>query len=218
MERKLEFLPSLGDAVALGTKNAASLCLAALLYVLTVWIPYLNVGTTIAMATIPGKLAKGEVINPAFIFGAVYRKRMGDYFLLEGLLFAMLLAGFLFGVIPGIVLAFMYSLALYIMIDTNATPMDALHMSNEATYGFKWKIFFLGIAYVIAYGIVFFILMKIALAIDVDFLSALLLVLLILLGITCGIALNAVIYRNLFLDARQAPEEVEENADGLQDE
>lgn len=41
---------------------------ATVLWLLTIWIPYLNVGTTIAMATIPIELSKGKVISPLFIF------------------------------------------------------------------------------------------------------------------------------------------------------
>jgi len=209
MERKLEFMPTLMDAVAIGTKNAVSLCLAVVLYVLTIWIPYLNVGTTIAMATIPGKLAKGEVINPTFIFGSIYRKRMGDFFLLEGLLMIMMIPAFLFGIIPGLVLSFMYTLALYIMIDTDSTPMDSLHMSNKATYGYKWKMFFLILAYTIAFSIVAFIVSFIVNAIDVDVISAILLILVVILGITCGTALDAVIYRDLFLKDQKVENEAD---------
>lgn len=201
MATKLEVVPALKDAVAIGIKNVASLVLTALFYVLTVWIPYLNVGTTIAMATIPGKLAKGEIINPTFIFDSVYRRRMGSYFLLQGFLFMMLVPAFFFMIIPGYVLTIMYSLALYIMLDKDVTPTEALELSNQATYGYKWKIFFLYVIYGVAFCILFCIINAICDAINVGFITLVLDIAVMVCGITCAYALVAVIYRNLFLGA-----------------
>lgn len=203
MERKLEVIPAIQDAVAIGVKNSASLVLTVVFYVLTIWIPYLNVGTTIAMATIPGKLAQGSVINPTFIFDSVYRRRMGSYFLLQGFLLIMMIPAFYFLVIPGIVLSIMYSLALFIMLDTDVTPTEALELSNKATYGFKWKIFLVSLVYAILFGIVFWIIFAICDAIDVGLITLILMIAVIVLGICCGTALNAVIYRNLFLNVQE---------------
>ncbi len=199
MERKLEVISAIKDAVAIGTKNSVSLLLTVVFYVLTIWIPYLNVGTTIAMATVPGKLAKGEIINPTFIFDAVYRRRMGSFFLLEGFMVMMMIPAFLFGIIPAYVLSYMYCLALYIMIDKDVSPTQALELSNKATYGFKWKIFGVILLFGVLFYIVFFIVMFICNAISVGFITLVLMIAVIILGICCGVALNAVIYRNLFL-------------------
>ncbi len=203
MERKLEVIPAIQDAVAIGVKNSASLVLTVVFYVLTIWIPYLNVGTTIAMATIPGKLAQGSVINPAFIFDSVYRRRMGSYFLLQGFLHIMMVPAFCFLIVPAIVLSVMYSLALFIMLDKDVTPTEALELSNKATYGFKWKIFFVSLVYAILFGIVFWIIFAICDAIDVGLITLILMIAVIVLGICCGTALNAVIYRNLFLNVQE---------------
>lgn len=67
MEEKLQFVPSLKDAFAIGVKNLVPIVLSVLLWLVTVWIPYVNVGTTIALATLPVKLSKGEMISPMFI-------------------------------------------------------------------------------------------------------------------------------------------------------
>lgn len=64
MEEKLQFVPSLKDAFAIGMKNLVPIVLSVLLWLVTVWIPYVNVGTTIALATLPVKLSKGEMISP----------------------------------------------------------------------------------------------------------------------------------------------------------
>ncbi len=205
MERKLEIVPAITDAIAIGVKNAASLVGAVLLWVVTIWIPYLNVGTTIAMNTLPGKLAKGEIINPLFIFDSVYRRKMGDYFLLEGLLAMMLLPAFFFLVIPGFVLSLMYSLAVYIMLDKDETPMDALALSNKATYGFKWKIFGISFLFAIVIALTFAIVMGIVGLIDSSFISFIFRIAILVIACSCGMALNAVIYRNLFLAPLEEP-------------
>lgn len=211
MKTKLEFVPTLIDAFAIGTKNIASLVLTVVFYVLTCWIPYLNVGTTIALASLPGKLASGKVINPTYIFDAVYRKNMGNFFLLLGLELMILFPAFLFGIVPGYVLSIAYSLALYIMVDDGITPMDALHSSYKATDGYKWKIFFLELAFGIISGILFLIISGIANLINVGFITFVLYVLLIMVVLAASIALSAVIYRELWLKKDQV-EEVSETA------
>ena len=205
MERKLEVVPAISDAIAIGVKNAASLVGAILLWVVTIWIPYLNVGTTIAINTLPGKLAKGEIINPLFIFESVYRRKMGDYFLLQGLLTMMYIPAFFFLIIPGIVLSLMYSLSVYIMLDKDETPMDALALSNKATYGFKWKIFGITLLFGIVIGLASWIIMAIVGLIGSSFISFIFMIAVIAIASSCGMALNAVIYRNLFLASLEAP-------------
>lgn len=205
MERKLEVVPAISDAIAIGVKNAASLVGAILLWVVTIWIPYLNVGTTIAINTLPGKLAKGEIINPLFIFESVYRRKMGDYFLLQGLLTMMYIPAFFFLIIPGIVLSLMYSLSVYIMLDKDETPMDALVLSNKATYGFKWKIFGITLLFGIVIGLASWIIMAIVGLIGSSFISFIFMIAVIAIASSCGMALNAVIYRNLFLASLEAP-------------
>lgn len=44
MEEKLQFVPSLKDAFAIGMKNLVPIVLSVLLWLVTVWIPYVNVG------------------------------------------------------------------------------------------------------------------------------------------------------------------------------
>ena len=75
--KKLNIIATIKDGIAIGMINFLSLVLTAVLYVVTIWIPYLNVGTTIAMASLPAELAKGNVVNPLFIFDGKYRKNMG---------------------------------------------------------------------------------------------------------------------------------------------
>ena len=62
--KKLDFGETLKDSVAIGVKNAPSVIAAVALWLITIWIPYLNVGTTIAITLLPTQLAKGEIVNP----------------------------------------------------------------------------------------------------------------------------------------------------------
>ena len=207
MERKLEVIPAITDAIAIGTKNAASLVLAVVLWVVTIWIPYLNVGTTIAISTLPIKLAKGDVINPMFIFDSVYRRKMGDFFLLEGLLFMMSIPAFFFMFIPGLVLSIMYGLALYIMLDKDVTPMKALDLSNKATYGFKWKIFAITFLFALVLGIVCAIIGMLIGLIGSDIIEVIFMLILMVIACSCGFALDAVIYRDLFVRPQETSAE-----------
>ena len=154
--RKISVGGVLSEGIGLGLKNAPSLLGAVILWLLTSWIPYINVGTTIAIQTIPIELSKGKVISPLFIFDGKYRQYMGEYFTLIGLMAMSLIPAFLFMIIPGIIISIGWSLAVYLMLDKGIAPGEALIRSNKATYGYKWTIFgvsfLLGLAlYVLAF-------------------------------------------------------------------
>ena len=141
MEKKLNIIATIKDGVAIALVNYLSLVAAAALYVLTLWIPYLNVGTTIAMCSLPAEMAKGNILNPLFIFKAAYRKNMGEFFILMALMYGAILVGFFFGFIPGIVLSIAWSFATVLFVDKDMSALDALRESNKITYGNKWRIF-----------------------------------------------------------------------------
>ena len=84
--KKLDFGETLKDSVAIGVKNAPSVIAAVALWLITIWIPYLNVGTTIAITLLPTQLAKGEIVNPLGIFDSKYRRYMGEFFITMGLM------------------------------------------------------------------------------------------------------------------------------------
>jgi hypothetical protein len=135
---------SVGDIVSNGInnglKNFVPLLLTGILYVITVWIPYLNLGTTIGLFDIIAKIARGEKISPSDIFDPKYRQRIGDFFLLLAILGAGYLAG---NLIPGagIVIGMAWMLALPMFVDKGVNPMDALTESNRLTYGNKLNVF-----------------------------------------------------------------------------
>lgn len=194
----------LSEGLGIGVKNALSIVAATVLWMLTIWIPYLNVGTTIAMTTIPIELSKGQIISPLFIFDAKYRQYMGEYFTLIGLMLIALIPAFLFMIVPGIIIGIGWSLALYILLDKGVAPGEALVRSNKATYGYKWTIFFVGaILYVVYWiGMTVFSL--------IPFVGVVLIVLLWLVYIVAQMGCSAVIYRELVADEPEGQTETEE--------
>ncbi len=200
----LPVFPTLIEGLMLGVKNVASLIGAVALWAVTCWIPYLNVGTTVALLSIPVELSKGRVLNPAFIFRPVYRKYMGQFFLFCGLVFMAMLIGYSMLVIPAIVLSFSWYISFYLMFDKGLNAMDALSKSNEFTYGYKWKIFLIkflfSAIYYMVFGMVVGMFVWIAFAAE----SEVLLVMAILLSIaafliylTALLGVDAIIYREL---------------------
>lgn len=141
MIKKLNIMATLKDGVAIALVNYLSLVATAALYVLTIWIPYLNVGTTIAMSSLPAEMAKGNIVNPLFIFKGEYRKNMGEFFILYSLMVGAIGAGFLFMVIPGIVLSIAWTFAVVLFVDKGMNALEALRESNNITYGNKFRIF-----------------------------------------------------------------------------
>ena len=151
----------LKGGIQIGLKNFLSLIGALILYFLTIWIPYLNVGTTIAMASLPAALSRGEVISPTEIFASKYRKNMGNFFLLMSFMVGGILFGYIFLIIPGIVLSYSWCLAILLLVDKGLNPMQALSESNKKTYGHKWTIFFSYLALGAGYLIVQYLIMMI---------------------------------------------------------
>jgi len=141
MEKKLEFSTLLSGAFTVGVKNAPSVVACLFLWLITIWIPYLNVGTTIAIATLPAALSRNAVINPLDIFSKKYYKFMGEFFLVSGLKMMILLPALIFMFFPAVVLSIAYSLSTLLVVDKGKGASEALKTSNQITYGNKWTIF-----------------------------------------------------------------------------
>ena len=193
---KLPFKETLTEACQIGLKNLLSLIAVTVLYLLTIWIPYLNVGTTIAMESIPAELAKGHVIDPFFIFNGKYRKNMGEFFILIGLELMAFVPAFLLGIIPACVLSIAWGLAILLFVDKDMKAMDALRKSNELTYGYKWRIFGLSLVLGLFFGIVSGILGYLGGLIS-ETMAGIVSVILSVLLVPFALGLDAVIYRNL---------------------
>ena len=188
----------LTEGIPLGIANFVTIFGATILWLLTFWIPYLNVGTTIALNTMPIALADNEAPEgPTYIFKDKYRKYMGEYFVLMGLMYMAIWMASVFLIIPGIVISLAWSQALYLLFDKHLTPMDAMKESNEKTYGHKWTIFFTGLVFAIGFGVFAMIVLWLFITIDVMFLTVIAVLLLIALAMVGSVGINAVIYRKL---------------------
>ena len=141
MDKKLPICATIKDGFKIGLVNFLSLIATAILYLLTIWIPYLNVGTTIAMSSLPAELAKGHVIKPTFIFEGRFRRNMGEFFILMTLMSGAIGIGFMFGIIPGFVIAIAWSFAAVLFVDKDLNAIDCLRESNRLTYGNKARLF-----------------------------------------------------------------------------
>ena len=102
------------NSFKLGLNNGLLILVTTILWVLTIWIPYVNVGTTIAMLGMITTIGKEEKFYPTEIFKEKYRKDMGEYFLLLFFMIVGSALGFAAGVIPGIVILIAWSQAIFL--------------------------------------------------------------------------------------------------------
>ena len=143
----------IGKGISIGVKNALSLIGATILWILTIWIPYLNVGTTIGLIASVVAMSKGGTMSPVEIFDGKYRRYMGEFFILMGLKQMATFMGIIFLIIPGIVISIAWGQAVYLLVDKRMDPMTALKTSNDITYGKKWTIFFGMLLLALAYQV-----------------------------------------------------------------
>jgi len=196
--KKLAVDFTIREGITMGTKNFVPILVNALLWVLTVWIPYLNVGTTIGLSVgIVAMISRGEAISMTEIFNPKYRKYMGDFFLASGLICLGVSIGTLFLFIPGIIIALAWSLAIMLVIDKGKNPMEAITLSNKLTNGYKWRIFGIYFIPCLVFTVVQSILMAISYAVGNSGFIAFLVFLLMLFEIFVFIGLQASIYRQL---------------------
>ena len=195
--KKLDFSETLKDAITIGVKNAPSIIAAVALWLITIWIPYLNVGTSIAITLLPTQLAKGDIINPLGIFDAKYRRYMGEFFITMGLMIFPILIGTLFLVAPAIVLTIAWSLSYYFLFEKGKNPIQAIKASNDATYGSKWIMFFVMLVIGIVIGIVMAIFQAICDAINVGVITFIIMFILYVLAISVNMAVNASFWKQL---------------------
>ena len=188
---KVSFRLTFAEALEIGVKNAPSIIGCVVLWLLTIWVPYINVGTTIAINMLPIELAKGGVISPLGIFDAKYRKYMGDFLITTGLMIIPVFIASLFMIVPGIVLSIAWSLAYFFLFEKKKNPMQAISASNEATYGSKWTMFFVLLAFVVA------AFAWICAAIDVGFITFVVLLALVAVIMSISLAINASFWRQL---------------------
>ena len=195
--KKLDFSTTLKDAISIGLKNAPSVIAAVILWLITIWVPYINVGTTIAITLLPTQLAKGKIINPLSIFEGKYRRYMGEYFITMGLMIFPILIGVIFMFVPAIVLSIAWSLSYYFLIEKGKNPIQAIKASNDATYGSKWIMFAVKLVVSIIAGILLAIFQALCDAIDVEFITYVVMFVLYVLIISIDMAVNASFWKQL---------------------
>ena len=195
--KRLDFATTLQDAIAIGLKNAPSVIAAVALWLVTIWVPYINVGTTIAITLLPTRLAKGEIVNPLGIFDSKYRRYMGEYFITMGLMVFPILIGVLFMIVPAIVLSIAWTLSYYFLFEKEKNPIQAIKASNDATYGSKWTMFAVQLVVGIIVGIVLGIFRFLCDLIDVELITFIVMFVLYVLAISISMAVNASYWKQL---------------------
>lgn len=195
--KRLDFATTLQDAIAIGLKNAPSVIAAVALWLVTIWVPYINVGTTIAITLLPTRLAKGEIVNPLGIFDSKYRRYMGEYFITMGLMVFPILIGLIFMIVPAIVLSLAWTLSYYFLFEKGKNPIQAIKASNDATYGSKWTMFAVQLVVGIIVGIFLGIFRFLCDTIDVEFITFIVMFVLYVLAISISMAVNASYWKQL---------------------
>jgi uncharacterized membrane protein len=74
-----------------------------------------------------------------------YYKPIVNYFLTSVLTGLIVLVGFILLIVPGIVFAVRLKFAVYLVIDKNLDPVEAIKTSWRMTKGSAWNLFFFGI-------------------------------------------------------------------------
>lgn len=195
--KKLELIPTLTEGCQLGIKNFVSLLLTIILYGITVWIPWLNVGTTIGLYRVIIDMTKGKIINPTSIFDKDNFDNLGNFFLLLAIQSIGITAACLFMFVPGIIMGIAWGFAMYLLIEKKVSPLQALALSDKATYGEKWTIFFIQLVFWIAVGIVGGLLALIPKV------GAVFAAIVFILAIAVYVAVEAVMYRHFADKAEQ---------------
>lgn len=150
----LNIIATLKEGINCGIKNILSLLIAVVLYVLTVWIPYLNVGTTVGFVKFIIAMGKGETADPFILFRKDNFDNLGNLFLFLGLQAMGFFAASIFMFIPAIVLSIAWNFAIYFLVDRGMKPVEALDLSFKVTNGEKWRIFAVVFIMVLAMSVV----------------------------------------------------------------
>lgn len=171
-------------------KNIGWLLLTVLLYSATCWIPYINIGTTIAMMNLPSALARGQKFSPLYLFEAKYRKYMGEYLTMFGNYILVAFASIPFMGIPFLITIYGWSFAPLLLIDKEVNTSEAFTLSTKMTYGYKLKMWLSA----------FIIESTFILAILITFVTGVIPFLLVLFFMMLSPAMTAVFYKHLVVE------------------
>jgi len=196
--KKLDVVETLREGIEISIKNIGPILVNLLLWALTIWIPYLNVGTTIGLsAGLVSKISRGEIISFTEIFDPRYRKYMGEYFLVTGLVILGTLIGIIFLIIPGIIVSLAWAFAPLLVIDKGKNPTEALTLSNNITYGYKGRMFLINFIT----SLIFSIIQAVLSSFDNSF-ATFLVVITIIFQLFVALGIQASMYKQLASDAQ----------------
>ncbi len=200
MTQKIEVGEVVSNAFGKGIANILPLFVNALLWGLTIWIPYLNVGTTIGLMTgVLGKLASGEPLSMTEVFNPDYRKYMGQYFLVSIFVGMGTFMGYAFLIIPGIVISISWMFAPILVVNKGLQPLDAIQKSNEATYGNRMQIFLAQIVIGVLISIIFGVVSAIAFSVpSLMLVWVIVFIALFAFALSVSLTATAYIYNKLF--------------------
>lgn len=199
---------AIGDTYSIALKNIPSIFAAAILWVITIWVPYINVGTTIALFNgLPLELSRGEVINPLSIFNGKYRKFMGEYFICVSLMVMGTTIALFFLIIPAIVISIGWMFAVLLLVDREMNPTEALAASTKYTYGYKWTIFFSQLLVSIILIVIYLVCFGIINAADSGFVTFIIGVPMFGLLASINVSFAGAMYRMLVVERDAQPEE-----------
>lgn len=97
----------------------------------------------IGLVKVALKVSRGQHAELKEIFGDT--KYLLNYFLGFVMYMVVVLAGFLLLIVPGVIWMIKYGAFQYLILDKNLSPRDALRESGKITYGYKKKLFLLGL-------------------------------------------------------------------------
>lgn len=100
----------------------------------------------ISMGIIKITLAILDKKNPR-VLDVFYTKPIINYIIVSIIRSLIVLVGFIFFIIPGIIFAIKLQFAEYLVVDKDSDIMDSLRTSWEMTKGVKWNLFVLGILF-----------------------------------------------------------------------
>lgn len=72
-----------------------------------------------------------------------------NYFLGSLIYVAVVILGLILLIVPGIIWGIKYQYTTYLIVDKKMGPLEAFKKSGEITQGFKWKLFQLGIVFIL---------------------------------------------------------------------
>ena len=141
------------NAFTSGVKNWIKISLTLLLFAVSCWIPYLNIGAVISFTGFIILISKDKPITPTHLFNKYYIKKFPDYALLTflwygGFFGAMMLlfngagwAGLLTIFVPITILSLTWFVSFYLCLDKDIDPIKSIYLSNKITHGYKGTIF-----------------------------------------------------------------------------